>query len=359
MGHEPLFQNHIINEFLESALPDLVLAFAFFTSMAYAVLGKRFDHQRSAITMSVTIGFALSIGLIWWERSTGFSIKNLGPIAIGFAIIVLAFIMCQAIRKVGGSWAGAAIALGACIIIASIFGLNWPIDPQIIQTITTVALIIGILAFLTHYKGHPVHMPSYRPPLANIRHDMSDLYRNRCLSKQITNSMRNLRKDAASLYERPKNAGNVMIQLKRMLPAEGYLTERMAQLRAKAHRIREGHIARLEETKHIYHKLPTSAKKKGSGELIVRYKQLVGIDLRLERLDKAVAENEKRIRELTGKAQIYTANYEHKKLHHTLKAAEKLQHHNDKLFKIIDRTEKKLTAIAMKVAQETREVDNA
>ena len=92
---------------------------------------------------------------------------------------------------------------------------------------------------------------------------------------------------------------------------------------------------------------------------MVRYKQLVGIDTRLERLDKAVAEYEKRIRELTGKAQIYTANYEHKKLHDTLKAAEKLQHHNDKLFKIIDRTEKKLTDIAMKVAQQAREVDDS
>ena len=39
---------------------------------------------------------------------------------------------------------------------------------------------------------------------------------------------------------------------------------------------------------------------------MVHYKQLVGIDLRLERLDRAVAECERRIRELTGKAQIYS-----------------------------------------------------
>ena len=40
-----------------------------------------------------------------------------------------------------------------------------------------------------------------------------------------------------------------------------------------------------------------------------------------------------------------------------MKAAEKLQHHNNKLFKIIDRTERKLIAIAKKVAQEAKQVN--
>jgi len=147
------------------------------------------------------------------------------------------------------------------------------------------------------------------------------------------------------------------VQLKRMLPAQGYLTERMAQLRAKAHQIRNGHIARLGETKYVFSKLPVSAKKKASVELAARYNQLIGIDTRLERLDKAVAENEHRIRELTSQAQQYTARYDYQRLTDCLKAAEKLQRHNSKLFKIIDRTERKLTAIAKKIARETREVN--
>jgi len=55
-----------------------------------------------------------------------------------------------------------------------------------------------------------------------------------------------------------------------MLPAQGYLTERMAQLRAKAHQVRNGHIARLAETRQVFEKLPTAAKKKASAELAAR-----------------------------------------------------------------------------------------
>jgi hypothetical protein len=142
-----------------------------------------------------------------------------------------------------------------------------------------------------------------------------------------------------------------------MLPAEGYLTEKMAQLRAKAHRIRNGHIARLEETSQVFAGLPTSAKKKASAELAARYKQIIGIDARLERLDKAVAENERRIIELTRNAQQYASRYDHKHLTDCLKAAEKLQHHNSRLIKLIERTESKLSAVARKVAKESRQVD--
>lgn len=131
----------------------------------------------------------------------------------------------------------------------------------------------------------------------------------------------------------------------------------MARLRAKAHQARNGHIARLEETRHVFAKLPTSAKKKAATELAARYNQMVGSETRLERLDKAVAENEKRIRQLTEQAQVQTARHEHQKLCATLKAAEKLQHHNSKLFKIIDRTEKKLSAIAKQIAREVKQVE--
>ena len=67
MSLENLLSYANLAELFESALPDFVLAFAFFTSLVYAVLGKRFEHQRSAAMMSAAIGFTLSIGLVWWE----------------------------------------------------------------------------------------------------------------------------------------------------------------------------------------------------------------------------------------------------------------------------------------------------
>ena len=131
----------------------------------------------------------------------------------------------------------------------------------------------------------------------------------------------------------------------------------MAQLRAKAHQIRSGHVARLEETRHTFAKLPTSTKKKASAELAARYNQMVGIETRIDRLDHVVAENERRIRELTEKAQQYTANYDHRKLYEAVKAAERLQHHNSHLIKLIERTEHKLSAIAKGVAKEVNQVE--
>lgn len=80
------------------------------------------------------------------------------------------------------------------------------------------------------------------------------------------------------------------------------------------------------------------------------YNQMVGIDTRLKRLDRAVAENENRIRELTQKAHEYTAKYDYQGLVKAIKKAEKLQHHNSTLIKTIERTENKLSAIAKRVA---------
>ena len=358
MRLETFFKGFNFYELLESLIPDFVLAFVFFTSIAYAVLGKKFEQQRPAVAISASVGFALSIGLVWWERANNLSIKNLGPIAIGFAILVLSFVMYQSIRQIGGSWAGAGITLGATILVARLLDLNVPIDFEVIQTITMVALIVGILAFFLHTRGRSINFA--RAPtnkLPDIRHDMADLYRNRHLSGQLSKKMKKLRKETKTLNEHPHESSDVLLQLKRMLPAEGYLTERMAQLRTKAHRIREGHIARLEETRQVFAKLPASTKKKAAADLAARYNQLIGIDTRLERLNKAVAENERRIHELTNQARTYTARYDYQKLTDCIKAAEKLQRHNSNLFKTIKRTEEMLSAIARRIAQETREVN--
>jgi len=77
----------------------------------------------------------------------------------------------------------------------------------------------------------------------------------------------------------------------------------------------------------------------------------------INRLDRAVAENERRIYQLTRQAQKYTAGTDPQKLYDAIRAAEKLQRHNNRLFKIITRTEDKLSWIARQVADKTREVN--
>jgi len=358
------FYKYEFAEVFESLLPDFVLAFAFFTALIYAVLGKRFDRQRPAITMSATMGLALSVGLVWWEQRNGLSIKNLGPLAVGFAIIVLASVRYQALRQVGGSWAGGGIALGASLLVSTLLGITWFLDPQIIHTAVTVALVVGILAFLMHTKGHvPAFVRSKSVTLPAVRHDMRDLQQaqrqGHVLSNTLGRRLHSIREESNLLYQHPELAGNVVQQIRKTLPAEGWLTERMARLRKRAHQVRNGHVARLKETCKVFAKLPTSAKKAASSDLAEGYNQLIGIDKRLERLDRATAANEKRIRELTQQAEKHAEDHDYPKLSDLLKAAEKLQRHNSKLFAIIDRTEAKLTAIAEHVAKETQQVNDA
>ena len=139
-----------IGPFFESLLPDFILAFTFFTALVYAVLGKRFDHQRSAVAMAAAVGLVLASGLVWWEYQRGWSIRNLGPIAVGFAVMLLSMVMFQGIRQTGGSWADAGIAMGASILIAWVLGADWPIAPAVIQSLAIVGLLAGIIAFLPH-----------------------------------------------------------------------------------------------------------------------------------------------------------------------------------------------------------------
>jgi len=351
MRYDNPFSGLPIAKLFETLLPDFILAFAFFTALVYGVLAKRFQHQRSAVTVSATAAFALSVGLVWWEQRMGVSIRDLGPFAVGFAIIVLAAVMYHAIRQVGGSWAGIGIALGASLLISKLIGADWPIDPQLIQTVITVALIVGILAFLMHRSWHHVALAPRHVSLPPVKHDMRGLQEGRVLSDVLRRRFRDIEKRADRLHEHPADGQDVLLQLKRMLPDVGWLTERLARLREKAYRMRQGHVARIEEIGALTRKLPPTAKRQLSGQLQEQYREL-GIELRLERLDSAAAEAEKRIRDLTLEAERCAASYDFRRLHDALKAAEKLQEHNSSLFQTIRRTEKKLDAAARKAARD-------
>jgi len=197
-----------------------------------------------------------------------------------------------------------------------------------------------------------------RKDYQDVRHDMSDLYKERRGANRMFNGFRRLRREADTLHEHPEDASDIMLQLKRMLPAEGWLTERMARLREKAHRIRVGHVARIEEIQAHIAKLSPVEKRQVASELSVRYRELK-LDLRIERLDKAIAACELRIRQLTQQAQAYLANHDHRKLVDVLEAAKKLQGHNARLLTTIGRTETRLLRAAKQVAQKSAGVKAA
>ena len=347
-----------LGELADSLLTDFILSFVFFTALSYAVLAKRFGQQRSATAMSAAIGFSLSIGLVWWEQTNGLSIRDLGPIAVGAAIIMLAAVVFQAFRQVGGTWSGAGMALGASLLVGKLLEVDWPLDARIVQTVTVVSLTAGGLAYLlsrTGRTGHTGRSFGQRPKPATVRHDVRDLRRDRNVSRQLGRRFQKLRKATEHPLDRPGEAGDVLVQLKRMLPAEGWLTERLTELRAKAHRVRKGHVARIEKLRDVVGGLSAEGRKKAAKELRDRYKEL-RLDSDLARLDKAVAEAEERISGLTVKAKQLAAAHDHKALYGVLKQAEKLQKRSSSLFRLIESTEKKLMKVAEKAARDAREV---
>jgi hypothetical protein len=354
MALDSPFSDLAIGRLFESLLPDFILAFAFFTALTYAVLGQRFGHQRPAIAMSAAVGLALASGLAWWEYDHGWSVRNLGPIAIGFAVILLAMIMFQGIRQTGGTWSGALLAFGASILVAWILGADWPVPGEIVQTLAIVALVVGIVLFVIHLRG-PGHPVSFVPPsagreLSDVRHDLHDLRKDERVGEQIDSFLVDLRRHTDIFVRHPDDAPNILAQLRRILPAEGWLTQRVAQLRERAHHWHKGHLARLDELKHLVGKLPPEARKQAAEEMAARYEELK-LDQRLERLDWAVAESEKRIRQLTLDAEQAVARYDYGKVNELLEAAERLQTQTDKLLRIIDRTEQKLGKVAQDLAK--------
>lgn len=344
------FTHFAYGELFDTVLPDFVLAFAFFTSIVYLVVGKRFGQNRPAVALSATLGFALAIGLVWWEQAAGLSIRNLGPIAAGFALILLAGILYQAIKQTGGSWAGAGIAIGGCLLIGWVLGLRWPVDSAIIQTVTMVALTVGIIAFFIHRKGALAAPSLGQTESAWLGPERQAAQEDEVVSDLLEDRFKKLRKQSLSLHEHPRDAEDIMLQLRRMLPAEGYLTQRLAKLREKLYHSERGNIERIEGLEKEFSKLPSNAKAKAGKELAARYKELK-FDQRLDRLDQVVAENEKRIRQITAQAQEYLAAHAYQKLTELLKAAQNLQKHNSRIFKLITRTESRLAVLARQAAK--------
>jgi hypothetical protein len=354
------FSDLVWGDLFATLLPDFILAFAFFTSLAYVVFSKRFGTQRPAVAMSGAVGLALAIGLVWWEQANDLSIRNLGPIAVGFAVIILGGVIYQSIRGSGGSWAGAGIALGACLLVGWFLGLDWRLDPRVTQTVTTVALTVGVLAFLLHRRGlqgqgfSPLTQ-SARAEFDEARHDASDLDQDVRVSRRLRKGFRELKKNAGGLFDHPEGADDVMLQLRRMLPAEGWLTGHLARLREKAYRFRVGQITQIEEIQKHLAQLPVPVRRKAASELAALYKEL-RFDERLERLDRAVAANELRVKQLTAAAEEALSRQDHRHLVDILNQAGKLQRHNSALLKAVRRTEERLESAAKQVAEKAREV---
>lgn len=349
------FMGLALGPLLDSLLVDFTLAFAFFLALCFAILGRHFERQRSAAAMSVVLALSLSIGLVWWEFMHGLSVRDLGPIALWLILSVLALVVFESIRRVAGLWAGSGIAVATAIMLVWLLGLGNAAPAAAFSMLFVFALAVGVAALLLHRGNLPAVSSQPAFDAATMRRDVRNLNQDRVLSDRVAAGLCSVRRQADLLYERPEQAGDIMFQLQRLLPDEGALTERLARLRAIAHRVRAGHVAKIEELRSVVARLPPERRRAFAEELARRYQQL-NLDTRLERLDRVVAENERRVADLTRQAQVWLADRNYRQLSRVLDMAARLQRQNAQLMRVIERSEARLLTAARDIQAREPEV---
>lgn len=344
-----------VEQLFDTLLADFLLATVFFTALCFAVLSHRFERRRAAGAMAVTLGLALATGLIWWERERGVSMRDLGPFAAGVVVVVLGVVLFEAFRRLAGHWAAGPLALGAAVFIGRLLPVRWAVAESWLAAISTAGIVLGIFVLLLHRRADFLQPAPARCEAAAVRRDLTDVWRDRRVARRLTHDLERVRHDARDLYRRPDEAGDVMLQLRRILPKEGWLTARLAALRRTAQLLKRGHLARIEQLRHVTDTLPPAGRRKAAEVLRERYRELQ-LDARLDRLDKAVAENERRVRALTRQALAWSEARDYRQLSTVLDTATQLQRHNVRLLRAIERTEKRLLALGRRIAKEMDEV---
>jgi len=338
--------------------PDFLLAFTFFTALSYVVLGQRFGRQPPTVAMSVALGSALALGFCAWEYAHDWSVRDLGPIALGFAVVVAAAVVYQAVQTTGGRMAGLALAIAAGVAMALTLGVPLLLDSGLLLLIALLGGLTGLILLLVHLRPPPDESRRPRTESVTVYRQLEDVRQERSTAELLTRRLHDLRVEAQWVGNRPELAEDIRLQLERILPQEGALTERLAQLRARCHHLRNGDAARFEQLRRIVRQLTPEGRQHMNERLSAAYEAL-RLDTRLERLDHAVAELERRVRQLTARAQQHLAAYDYRNVPALLEEAEHLQAHNVRLLRIIERTEARLLNAVNHLAAETPEVGGA
>lgn len=334
-------------EWMSSLALDFFIGFTFFTALTYAVLGRRFGAHRPAAAMSVAVGLALAVGLIWWEQATGWTIRSLGPVAVGLAILALGAVVFQSLKQIGGSIAGGAIALSACLLIGSLLGLPWPVGGGLILSFILLSLLAGLTAFALHNSQAGRAGSSVQPSvgLGDSHVDVSDLLGSRDASASVEEELEHLQRSSAELGRGDGSDQRFRQRLQRLLLVEGALTQRLAALRAKACRVRKGEAHRIDQLSKDVARLPPAQRKQANQRIRELYRE-AEIQKRIDRLDAAVAATEKRVRRLTFQANEALDTHRYDRVPQLLAEAIKLQKHNSRLIERIEATEAKMLASA-------------
>jgi len=360
-------------------LIDFLISLVFFTAVVYAVLGRRLGHRRAAAAASAALGFALSLGLVAWQVQNGRRIADLGPIAVGFAVIVLALVVYHTMRQIGGRWAGVLTAVGAAALIGQVLSLpglanllNGVVLPLAGIGLMTAGLIRLMHDRHTQSSTHPIQgapwtgrqpsparNPTIQQALDDQReledtkqqvHAIDDIHR---ITGRIEQALRQSDRLVKDLPAQPELARLIRQRLDTLLPASQEITRRLAQLRAHTEMARRGHLAKIRRLAPQIPKLDPASARAASQQLRDLYTE-VGLGQRLARLDQAAALAEQQITQTiaTVRQSLDAARY-----HEAASALHKAEHLGRQVRKLIDRIDKehkRVLGLAIDAAKQAR-----
>ncbi|AQT68735.1 hypothetical protein STSP2_01907 [Anaerohalosphaera lusitana] len=320
----------------DSLWTDFVISFTLFTSVCYAVLSRRLNHHRPAAAASTAIGLALSLSLTFWQSANNFSLADLGPLAVSFAAVVIAVVIFGVFRQVVGSLPAAMLSFGVCLVTALSPGLNPPISHDLIALVAFLIVAAALYMVLTNH-GQPRIYPQSTPPQSSPDKQRQPAQLSASIEKQICQAEQN----STRLENDPQNIGQLQRQIEDILPKTSALTDQMARLRKQAAFVKNGQLQRIKKLRMRLMRTPPEQRAAVAANMKKAYKELK-FDDRIERLDYAVAETEKRVRDCLNRSiQLLNAG-DTAGLIRMLDRARRLQRHNQKLETVIERSKEKL-----------------
>lgn len=324
---------------LQSWLMELALGFTFFTALSYAVFIRRFDHPRSVAVMAAALGMALGGGLAAWSHYHGWSIADLGPAAAAVTLLAIVVVVYESFRRLAGHAMAAGTALLVAALIAGMFARS--ADPLLRSAASLLLLtaMLGGLAWLVLRLGES-RVPMRITP-TQVQDDLSELRQLRAQTSRLTEQIDELKSDSLWLEREPQLAGQVRKRLEQMLPEQGQLTERLSYLREMMTRARRGEAAKVKLLQKELHRLPENQRAAAVERLRAASRE-ASLTRRLERLDRAVAEAEKRLIELTRGVKAALDQRRFADVNRLMDAAQRLQHQMERLIIRIEKTERTL-----------------
>lgn len=366
-------------------LIDFLIALVFFTAVVYAVLGRRLGHRRAAAAASAAMGFALSLALIAWEVQTGRRIADLGPIAVGLAVIVLALVVYHTMRQIGGRWAGVLTAVGAAALIGQVLsvpGLSGLLNGVVLPLAGIGLMTAGLIRLMHDRHARSPNQaaadaswrndqfarsrnPSIQQSIEEQReledtkqqvHAIDDIHR---ITGRIEQALSHAARLGKELPAQPELARLIRQQLDTLLPASQEITRRLAQLRAHTELMRRGHLGKIRRLVPQVPKLDPPASRAASQQIRDLYKQC-NLDQRLDRLDQAAVMTQQRITQTVEQVRQLLDAGRYQDAASSLHRAEHLGRQARKLIDQIDYQQKRVLALAIDAAkQQERRVSSA